>query len=259
MAYEKVFEKLQSQLSSKMNIGKDKMELHHLDYFLEQFLQQKEKEIHELRSTAASSVAATPSTVPFPTLVHPSGTPMKSNYGIMNNNNSNGNNNINPFGTPQAAPMAHEMMISPIPHMGTTTAKKAVSTTATGGAGEKWNMETSSIMKNVSPAAKEAARLNSELLKEVNLSFLPFRSFTVVNVFFSFHKQRKKFYQLQEQHSELLSLLAQQEVEINVFKQKMEEKLGEETMTTIESEAQQNVVKLYGSYTNYRKYQDDFY
>jgi hypothetical protein len=180
MAYEKVFEKLQSQLASKMNIGKDKMELHHLDYFLEQFLQQKEKEIHELRSTAASSLAATPSTVPFPHLVHPSGTPMKSQYGIMNNNNNNGNNNISNFGTPQVAPTtAHDMMISPIPHMGSSTAKKGVSTTTTG-AVEKWNVETSSIMKNVSPAAKEAARLNSELLKEVTSFSFPFLFYFIV-------------------------------------------------------------------------------
>ena len=68
--------------------------------------------------------------------------------------------------------------------------------------------------------------------------------------------QRKKFYQLQEQHTELLSLLAQQEVEINVFKHAVEERLGEDSLSTIEEEAQQNVVRLYGSYVNYRSGMD---
>ncbi len=68
--------------------------------------------------------------------------------------------------------------------------------------------------------------------------------------------QRKKYLLLQEQHTELLGLLAQQEVEISVFRQVMSDKLGDETVSTVEEEAQQNVIRLYGAYTHYRKYQD---
>jgi len=61
---------------------------------------------------------------------------------------------------------------------------------------------------------------------------------------------------LQEQHSDLLGLLAQQEVEISVFRQAITEKLGGEVVNDVEEEAQQNVIKLYGAYSHYRKYQE---
>jgi hypothetical protein len=54
----------------------------------------------------------------------------------------------------------------------------------------------------------------------------------------------------------LLALLAQQEVEIYIFKEKMAEKLGEESLIEIEDCAQQEVVNKYGAYTNYRAYSD---
>ena len=59
---------------------------------------------------------------------------------------------------------------------------------------------------------------------------------------------------LQEQHSDLLGLLAQQEVELSVFRAALGTRLGTEVVETVEQEAERSVVDLYGSYTNFRKY-----
>ena len=69
-----------------------------------------------------------------------------------------------------------------------------------------------------------------------------------------FISQRKRLHALQEQHSDLLGLLAQQEVELSVFKAALGEKLGSEVVETVEQEAEKSVIDMYGSYTNFRKY-----
>ncbi len=58
---------------------------------------------------------------------------------------------------------------------------------------------------------------------------------------------------LEEQHTDLLGLLAQQEVELSVYRQALAEKLGEHEISSIDREAQASVAKLYGTYTNYRE------
>jgi uncharacterized protein (UPF0303 family) len=62
---------------------------------------------------------------------------------------------------------------------------------------------------------------------------------------------------LQEQHSDLLGLIAQQEVELSVFKNAIGSKLGREVVSEVEEEAAKSVVDIYGSYTNFRKYSLD--
>jgi hypothetical protein len=59
---------------------------------------------------------------------------------------------------------------------------------------------------------------------------------------------------LQEQHSDLLGLLAQQEIELSVFRAALEAKLGTEVVLNVCREAQKNVVDMYGSYTNFRQF-----
>jgi U3 small nucleolar RNA-associated protein 14 len=60
---------------------------------------------------------------------------------------------------------------------------------------------------------------------------------------------------LEEQHNELLSLLAQQELELKIFKDALMEEFGEEKSHFFEEEAQKKVIDTYGVYTNYREYQ----
>ena len=81
------------------------------------------------------------------------------------------------------------------------------------------------------PLEREAARLHADMLRE-----------------------RKRYQSLQEQHSDLLGLLAQQEVELTVFRTAIEETLGVSKVLEVELDAQQNVVRMYGSYTNFRQY-----
>lgn len=61
---------------------------------------------------------------------------------------------------------------------------------------------------------------------------------------------------LQEQHSDLLGLLAQQEVEMGVFRQALEDKLSASELLRVENEAQRSVIDLYGSYTDFRHHHD---
>jgi len=72
-----------------------------------------------------------------------------------------------------------------------------------------------------------------------------------------FFFQRKRLYELQEQHADLLGLLAQQEVELSVFKSALGSKLGAEVMNAVKQEAEKNVIEMYGTYTDFRKYSLD--
>ena len=63
-----------------------------------------------------------------------------------------------------------------------------------------------------------------------------------------FPYQRRRLADLQEQHNDLLSLLAQQELELAVFRSKLEAKAGALAVNEAEGEASQRCVERYGSY-----------
>jgi len=80
-----------------------------------------------------------------------------------------------------------------------------------------------------SPAAKEMSRLHAEISLE-----------------------RRRLQVLQEQHSDLLGLLAQQEVELVVFKDVLEQYSGNEAVIHAEDESRRITVEKYGFYVDYR-------
>lgn len=55
---------------------------------------------------------------------------------------------------------------------------------------------------------------------------------------------------MQEEHSDLLGLLAQQEAELGHFRKVIYDKLGDLEASQIEAEAHDYVVGLYGYYTD---------
>ena len=92
----------------------------------------------------------------------------------------------------------------------------------------RWK-EVSDIVSAFSPQAKDMARLHSDMLK----------------------KQRM-LDELQEEHSDLLSLLAQQELELSVFRNRMLSLSGSSVVSTVEREAREASIEKYGSYTEFR-------
>lgn len=54
----------------------------------------------------------------------------------------------------------------------------------------------------------------------------------------------------------MLGLLAQQEVELNVFKQALQTKFSPRAVDEVESIAQRSVIDMYGAYTNFRQNSD---
>lgn len=64
--------------------------------------------------------------------------------------------------------------------------------------------------------------------------------------------QRHRLQELQEQHNDLLGLLAQQEVELGVFKDKIKEVGGKSIYKQCMSEAKRLVETRYGSYVAFR-------
>jgi len=67
-----------------------------------------------------------------------------------------------------------------------------------------------------------------------------------------FLPQRNKLASLQEQHSDLLGLLAQQDVELSVFRELIQSRLGSSELRSVEDVARTNTIDLYGSYTQFR-------
>lgn len=57
---------------------------------------------------------------------------------------------------------------------------------------------------------------------------------------------------MQEEHADLLALIAQQELELSVFRTKMVDLVGVDTTHHVEEEARLKVEERYGSYTDYR-------
>jgi hypothetical protein len=85
-----------------------------------------------------------------------------------------------------------------------------------------------------SPAAKEISRLYAD----INL-------------------ERRRLFVLQEQHSDLLGLLAQQEVELSVFKDVLEQEAGNKAVQLAEEESKRVNIEKYGYYTDFRNYTVD--
>lgn len=57
---------------------------------------------------------------------------------------------------------------------------------------------------------------------------------------------------LQEEHNDLLGLLAQQEVELSVIRDAMERSLGADYLMTVDEEAMRIALDRYGNYINFR-------
>ena len=97
----------------------------------------------------------------------------------------------------------------------------------------KWK-EVSEIVSAFSPQARDVAKLHSDMLK----------------------KQRQ-LDELLEEHSDLLSLLAQQELELKVFRGSMFKLSGAAAVKTTEAEARRAAIEKYGIYTEFRNDGDE--
>jgi len=80
-----------------------------------------------------------------------------------------------------------------------------------------------------SPATREAARLYADIAQE-----------------------RRRLHALQEEHADLLGLLAQQEVELKVFRSSLEALGGESSIDSANDEARRTAIELYGTYVSFR-------
>jgi hypothetical protein len=78
-----------------------------------------------------------------------------------------------------------------------------------------------------------------------------FTSFKQLQPLFSF-LQRRKLLELQEEHSDLLGLLAQQEIELTVFRSSLHSHCGAQAVTAAEAESERTAIQKYGTYTNFR-------
>ena len=105
-----------------------------------------------------------------------------------------------------------------------TAANAFVAASLTGGGGGGGGTP-----NTVGAAGKEAARL----LMEIN-------------------RERRRFAELQEQHSDLLGLLAQQEVELGVFRGTLLQRAGGQAVQDADDQAQLTSIKRYGAYTKFR-------
>ena len=154
------------------------LSLDKLDTVLDELFQQYQKEISSLRTTAAAATAlATQSASPSTSNNTNTKTPSKASHASQESSKAQ------LFATPhqnKSAGSGDSPLIVPgsaISSIAPTTTKKQP--------GERWN-EASMVMKNVSPATKEAAKLNSELLKEVShLNFILVFFMTELLFFFS--------------------------------------------------------------------------
>ena len=69
-------------------------------------------------------------------------------------------------------------------------------------------------------------------------------------------RERRGLGQLQEAHNDLLALLAQEEVELNVFRDVLGERVGEAAVGEAHARAQTAVTERYGAYVNLREPDD---
>jgi len=66
-------------------------------------------------------------------------------------------------------------------------------------------------------------------------------------------KERRKYADIEEQHTDLLGLLAQQEKELDVFRSSLKSQGGEAAVEMAENKAKLASIDSYGSYINFRK------
>ena len=66
--------------------------------------------------------------------------------------------------------------------------------------------------------------------------------------------QKKKFHSLEEQHTDLLGLLAQQELELSVYRQAISDKVGDSGASAVDKAARDSVARKYGAYTSIRDF-----
>lgn len=92
----------------------------------------------------------------------------------------------------------------------------------------KWN-QAARLLDSLTPDGKDMARLHSEIVKE-----------------------RRSFAELKESYSDLLELLAQQELELSVFRGKVSIAMGQKALEDAEDEVRKQAIDKYGSYTNIR-------
>ena len=91
----------------------------------------------------------------------------------------------------------------------------------------RWK-DTADLVHAFTPQAKEIARVHSELLKK-----------------------QKLLDDLNEEHTDLLSLLAQQELEISVFRDAVQ-KISRQRCDELDKEVKETAIDKYGSYTEFR-------
>jgi hypothetical protein len=65
--------------------------------------------------------------------------------------------------------------------------------------------------------------------------------------------ERKKLRALQDEFSDLMGLIAQQELELDVFRTSLETNVGSEAVAKAEEDAEDAAIKRYGFYNNFRK------
>lgn len=65
-------------------------------------------------------------------------------------------------------------------------------------------------------------------------------------------EQKKKLHSMEEEHTELLGLLAQQEVQLSTYRSALKDKVGDQEARGVEREAREHVTKAYGTYSSYR-------
>lgn len=69
--------------------------------------------------------------------------------------------------------------------------------------------------------------------------------------------QRKRLHSLRDQHEELLGLLAQQELEMKSFRDKLYDYCGKQIVIDTEEEIKREAVERYGSYIDFRHHEED--
>lgn len=58
---------------------------------------------------------------------------------------------------------------------------------------------------------------------------------------------------LEEEHNDLLGLLAQQELELSIFRDTLDRELGIDALVATEKDVQQSAIEKYGSYIDFRR------
>lgn len=79
----------------------------------------------------------------------------------------------------------------------------------------------------------------------------------LLKIFVVLIRQRNRLHCLQAQHSDLLGLLAQQEIEMQIYRQSLSDVGGAEACRQAEDDASAAVTERYGTYVNFRNAGED--